>query len=300
MHGPAHSRDSPVSGSVRLDAALHGERRGSRLPAGLLRPDLPSFSTVGELALALPIGGSSLQAILLDIEGMSALPSISSTDLISLRAPETDGFLVDHREDPAVRDDIDALRKQHAKDANEQLNPPRWIQDTQQAEVASATEYALWLMDRDSKCAALKSLQGKIWQDGYQMGELYGEVYPEVPAALARWVAQGKTVCIFSSGSVLAQKLLFGSTAAGDLIASSMRTSIPRWDQALAGKLCAYCGNAGDHAGKHPVYFRRREKIDAAQEAGMRTALCERTELAGRSATTHPVIHTFDGILTGK
>ena len=42
-------------------------------------------------------------------------------------------------------------------------------------------------------------------------------MYPDVPPALARWSRQGKIICIFSSGSVLAQKLLFGSTAAGDL-----------------------------------------------------------------------------------
>ena len=42
------------------------------------------------------------------------------------------------------------------------------------------------------------------------------------------------------------------------------------------------------------------KELDAAQEAGMRTALCERTEPAGRRATTHLVIHTFDEILAGK
>ena len=122
--------------------------------------------------MALPTGGNSPQAILLDIEGTSTPIDFVYRTLFPYARRKLKDFLVDHREDPAVRDDIDALRKQHAKDANEQLNPPRWIQDTQQAEVASATEYALWLMDRDSKCAALKSLQGKIWQDGYQMGEL--------------------------------------------------------------------------------------------------------------------------------
>jgi enolase-phosphatase E1 len=251
--------------------------------------------------LALPTGGNSPQAILLDIEGTSTPIDFVYRTLFPYARRKLNGFLVDHREDPAVRDDMDALRKQHAKDANEQLNPPHWIQDTQQAELASATEFALWLMDRDSKCAALKSLQGKIWEEGYQRGELRGEVYPEVPAALARWVAQGKTICIFSSGSVLAQRLLFGSTAAGDLnrfIHANFDTTVgtkhsPESYARIAETLAIMPANIlfiSDVA----------KELDAAQEAGMPTALCERTELAGRSATTHPVIHTFDEILTGK
>ena len=79
------------------------------------------------------------------------------------------------------------------------------------------TAYGAWLIDSDSKCSAWKSLQGKIWREGYRTGDLRGEVYPDVPPAFARWSRQGKTISIFSSGSVLAQKLLFGSTAAGDL-----------------------------------------------------------------------------------
>jgi len=251
--------------------------------------------------LALPFGGTSLQAILLDIEGTSTPIDFVYRTLFPYARRKLNGFLVDHSEDPAVRDDIDALRRQRAKDVNEELNPPPWIQDTQQAELASATEFALWLMDRDSKCAALKSLQGKIWQEGYQKGELRGEVYPDVPAALARWVAQGKTICIFSSGSVLAQRLLFGSTAAGDLnrfIHANFDTTVgtkhsPESYARIAETLAITPANIlfiSDVA----------KELDAAQEAGMQTALCERTELAGRSATTHSVIHTFDEILTGK
>ena len=126
-------------------------------------------------------------------------------------------------------------------------------------------------------------------------------MYPEVPAALARWVAQGQTICIFSSGSVLAQKLLFGSTAAGDLnrfIHANFDTTVgtkhsPESYSRIAETLAISPANflfISDVA----------KELDAAQEAGMRTALCERAELTGRSATTHPVIHTFDEILARK
>lgn len=72
-------------------------------------------------------------------------------------------------------------------------------------------------MDRDRKSTALKSLQGKIWDEGYRSGELRGEVYPDVPPALERWRRHGVDTAIFSSGSVQAQQLLFRSTPFGDL-----------------------------------------------------------------------------------
>ena len=72
-------------------------------------------------------------------------------------------------------------------------------------------------MDRDRKSTPLKTLQGKIWEEGYQRGELVGEVFADVPPALSRWHAQGAPVGIFSSGSVLAQQLLFRHSSAGDL-----------------------------------------------------------------------------------
>jgi enolase-phosphatase E1 len=72
-------------------------------------------------------------------------------------------------------------------------------------------------MDRDRKSPALKELQGRIWEDGYRRGELVGEVFPDVPGALRRWQERQLPVGIFSSGSVLAQQLLFGHSSAGDL-----------------------------------------------------------------------------------
>jgi enolase-phosphatase E1 len=67
-----------------------------------------------------------------------------------------------------------------------------------------------WNMDKDRKMAALKNLQGKIWEDAYKNGEIKGTVYPDVVKALKRWKKQSKSVFIYSSGSVYAQKLLFG------------------------------------------------------------------------------------------
>jgi enolase-phosphatase E1 len=72
-------------------------------------------------------------------------------------------------------------------------------------------------MDKDAKETALKDIQGRIWREGYEAGELKGHVYPDTPEALQRWTEAGIAVCIYSSGSVEAQKLIFGHSDAGDL-----------------------------------------------------------------------------------
>jgi enolase-phosphatase E1 len=77
--------------------------------------------------------------------------------------------------------------------------------------------YAEQLMDRDSKSSGLKALQGLIWNVGYGSGALHGAVFDDVPKALRRWRASGIRTAIYSSGSVLAQKLIFSTTKFGDL-----------------------------------------------------------------------------------
>ena len=209
-----------------MDSALHRERRRSRSRAGLLRSNLHSRSPVGELVAAEPPGGNSIRAILLDIEGTTTPVNFVYRTLFPYARARLGQFLLEHRDDPAVRRDIEAL---HLQNRTADLSgQPQWMDQTPEFDLASATQFGLWLMDRDSKCTALKSLQGKIWHDGYQLGELHGEVYPDVPPAMVRWSRQGKTICIFSSGSVLAQKLLFGSTNFGDLTGHIQPTSIPR------------------------------------------------------------------------
>jgi enolase-phosphatase E1 len=78
--------------------------------------------------------------------------------------------------------------------------------------------YAHWLMDRDRKSTGLKMLQGILWEDGYRSGELRGQVWPDVADALRVWKERGIRARVFSSGSVLAQKLLFGHSDQGDLL----------------------------------------------------------------------------------
>lgn len=83
--------------------------------------------------------------------------------------------------------------------------------------VSDAVEYLQFLIDVDRKSTPLKSIQGKIWKEGYQSGSLLSEVYEDVVEAMRRWKKEGRSISIYSSGSVQAQKLLFRYSDKGDL-----------------------------------------------------------------------------------
>lgn len=72
-------------------------------------------------------------------------------------------------------------------------------------------------MAKDEKAAPLKSLQGIAWKSGFDDGALKADLYPDVPPALRSWHDAGLKLAVYSSGSVQAQKLLYGHTAQGDL-----------------------------------------------------------------------------------
>jgi enolase-phosphatase E1 len=72
-------------------------------------------------------------------------------------------------------------------------------------------------MRADAKVTPLKALQGMIWEAGYRDGRLKGHLWPDVAACLRAWAKGGVALAVYSSGSVEAQKLLFGHSEAGDL-----------------------------------------------------------------------------------
>lgn len=246
--------------------------------------------------MAAPSGGNSIRAILLDIEGTTAPVDFVYRTLFPYSREHLQQFLVKHCDDRDTRADIESLRAQHVSETAEQLDPPVWKNDSPELDLTGATAYGLWLMDRDSKCTALKSLQGKIWREGYELGELHGEVYPDVLPTLERWSREGKLVAIFSSGSVLAQKLLFSSTPGGDLT----RYLSAHFDTAVGPKYSResylQIAKALDLEPSAILFISDVAKeLDAASEAGMQTALCLRTKTGEHTVSVHRVIASFAG-----
>lgn len=156
-------------------------------------------------------------AVLLDIEGTTTPIAFVHEVLFPFARARLRAYLDAHRDVPEVRELFSTLAAEHAADVSAGAGPPPWRAASREAELASAEAYARWLMDRDRKSPGLKQLQGWIWERGYREGELRGDLFPDVAPAIRRWRAAGLDVAIYSSGSVLAQKLLFGTTRDGDL-----------------------------------------------------------------------------------
>lgn len=152
-------------------------------------------------------------------------------------------------------------------------------------------------MDRDRKSTGLKSLQGKIWEEGYHQGRLLGQVYDDVPPALSRWHESRKDICIFSSGSILAQKLLFGNTPQGDLTPFFKA----HFDTLTGPKHLpdSYRRIALGLKQPAPMFLYISDitaELDAARLAGMHAVLCVRPESPDPPNADYPVIRSFDEV----
>lgn len=152
----------------------------------------------------------SAKIVLLDIEGTTTPIDFVYKTLFPFARAQMESFVDEHFESTTVGKAIELLEADHA--AENETDLPEWSPTA-----AGASRFALWLMDRDRKATGLKALQGLIWKEGYKTGELKAALYDDVAPAIQRWTSAGKQVCIYSSESVLAQKLLFGHTIYGDL-----------------------------------------------------------------------------------
>jgi enolase-phosphatase E1 len=144
--------------------------------------------------------------ILLDIEGTTTPIAFVHDVLFTYARQHVRDYLVQHASE--LDDDIAQLHEEHTRE----IDPPPLTNDPE-----SIATYVHWLIDRDRKSTGLKSLQGKIWREGYTNGTLKSQVFDDVRPAFERWHEAGQQISIFSSGSVLAQQLLFAHTDHGDL-----------------------------------------------------------------------------------
>lgn len=242
---------------------------------------------------------------LLDVEGTVAPLTLTSEQLFPYARAHLRTFLEEHAEEPAVREDLALLVGENRAETDPEV-PCRL------AEVSGAQDgarfrpaaylYLLWLMDRDRKSTALKSLQGKIWKAGFESGELKGTLFADVPEAFARWARAG-CVAIYSSGSVEAQKLLFGHTNYGDL-----RPHIASYfDTRTGAKVAPASYLAIAEALRVPppdaIFFSDVVKeLDAAREAGLQTRLVVRegnppVNIGQGEAHGHEIISSFSEVI---
>lgn len=157
---------------------------------------------------------SEHRVLLLDIEGTTTPISFVYETLFPYAREHVGSFLRQNADTPAVIDDLSALADQAGRDVK---NDVEGVELFTPDDVEAAIDNVQLQMDNDRKTTALKSLQGKIWRAGYDDGSLKGEVFPDVPSVLKEMAARPARICIYSSGSVAAQKLLFGFSEHGDL-----------------------------------------------------------------------------------
>jgi len=156
--------------------------------------------------------GARPRVFLLDVEGTVAPIALVSEQLFPYARAHLTEYLKQNLSSPEVQNDLKLLAEENRAEQSED-SPTFGIEIRNELH---ARAYLLWLMEHDRKSTALKSLQGKIWKDGFESGELKGTLFADVPEAFARWAADGR-VAIYSSGSVEAQRLLFRHSTFGDL-----------------------------------------------------------------------------------
>ena len=192
--------------------------------------------------------------------------------------------------DPGVVSDLTMLAEENAAETDE--SAPKFAAPEYWDE---AIPYLNWLMDRDRKSTALKSLQGRIWKGGFERDELQGTLFDDVPQALERWSTAAQ-VAIYSSGSVAAQMLLFRHSSFGDLTPlisgyfdtrTGPKTSMTSYESIASAM--------GVRSTRNHVLFRRSARTRSSARGRLSHAAGDaRRQCAGRRRHGHRRIKSFN------
>ena len=236
----------------------------------------------------------STMIYLLDIEGTATSISFVYGVLFPFARDACRRFLEAQWDHADVREDVQQIGTDAAQDAANGLAVRAFGDNPSLDEVVNSITDQ---MDLDRKNRGLKSLQGKIWRTGYESGEVRGHVFDDVVPALKRWHDAGIRTYIYSSGSVEAQKLLFGHSIEGDLLGLLKG----HFDTAVGGKRVAsgYVAIARE-LGVNPSEVRfltdNVHEADAAAAAGMSAYVLDRPGNPDQPPHAHPVLQNFDSL----
>ena len=143
--------------------------------------------------------------VLTDIEGTTTSITFVHDVLCPYARKRMADYVRMHSEEPQVKKCIEqtlaTIREEQGRDAD----------------LEGAIEQLIQWIDEDRKHPALKELQGYIWRFGYEKGDFKGHIYPDVLPKLKEWDCEGIHMGIYSSGSIEAQRLLFGFSEEGNL-----------------------------------------------------------------------------------
>jgi enolase-phosphatase E1 len=239
-----------------------------------------------------------VRGVVLDIEGTTTPISFVYDVLFPYARTHVREFLTSHGPTGLLAEVAAQLREEHAADVARGDSPPPLPADVTSGNAVDLEPYVLWLMDRDRKSSGLKLLQGMIWQRGFADGTLRGELFPDVAPALERWRSSSIDVAIYSSGSVLAQRLIFGHTPAGDLT-----PRISQFFDATIGpkrEADSYRSIASElHHRPGELLFLSdvHAELSAARAAGFQAMLCVRPGNPEAAREDETTVESFDDIV---
>ena len=222
-----------------------------------------------------------IKAIVTDIEGTTSSLSFVKDVLFPYAREHLAAFVSTHAEEPAVREQLDAV----AREVGRELS------------IDEAVDQLLRWIDEDKKITPLKTLQGMIWENGYRCGDFTGHFYEDAVRNMRTWHEKGIRLYIYSSGSVQAQKLLFGYSDFGDLtplINGYFDTHVGHKRETSSYEIIA--SEIGVRAGDILFLSDIREELDAARTAGMQTRWLVRDSESVDPNAPHPQVRHFDAI----
>lgn len=221
-----------------------------------------------------------IRAVVTDIEGTTSSLSFVKDVLFPYARRQLPGFVKARRTDPAVRVLLDAARSEAGGDMDDDQVIGQML---------------AWI-DADKKITPLKSLQGLIWEHGYRNGDFQGHIYEDAVQQLSAWHRNGYRLYIFSSGSVYAQKLLFGHTKFGDLTGIFSGYFDTHIGQKKDPDAYSYMAEDIGLPAEQILFLSDViEELDAAHAVGMATGWLVRDTAAGNS-TVHPRFADFEAV----
>jgi enolase-phosphatase E1 len=221
-----------------------------------------------------------IKAIVTDIEGTTSSISFVHEVLFPYARARMREFVRSRVADPQVADQLAAVR--------EMTNP--------KLDADGLVDQLLAWIDQDKKVTPLKALQGLIWEQGYHEGDFYGDIYPDAVENLKKWHAQGIALYVYSSGSVHAQKLLFGHTKYGDLTPLFSGYFDTRIGAKAETGSYQHIVQALNLPAEEILFLSDIQgELDAARTAGLKTCWLVR-DSAPDKAAAHPQVHDFNAI----
>ena len=223
-----------------------------------------------------------ISTILTDIEGTTSSISFVKDVLFPYARKRLPAFITTHADESEVQHWLHDAAKEAGLISTDQQH---------------VIDLLISWIDEDRKSTALKALQGMIWKEGYAAGEFRAHVYADVPPRLREWQIAGKRMYVYSSGSVDAQKLLFGHAEAGDL--TPFFTGYFDTETGSKREADSYhriATEIGVSAGEILFLSDITEELDAARGAGMQTTLLARAPSACPANGAHPCVADFAAI----